>query len=518
MATSYPTLYGPRGELITPDVRKAMGIYPTPYSYNNIGKFRIRANTLVDTEKSVNASSRLQLVNFSRTLFGQMPSLGISSTMKADWAIGDAFEPLYNGTNTAWGEQVCDWLLNEWYPAANVKGFAFDFKTSMLELSKLLDMDGDCLVTFIQSRNGGCKIQFIPTHRIKSRTGATVVGSAFGRYEGFAINDGVVIGNSGEPIGYYITGDTEDDDKIISTRDSFLIYSPFSVFKTRGIPIISSGITTGLNLLDTDEFQQATQKIHAMLSLVEANEAGEAPRGHVTDANFNPDEHCLTPSEIEPPQVEFLDNTIRYVKSGKGKIEAFDSKTPSENSQNYIRRLELRMCGLIGIPHQIIFSPETIAGAAARGVESVVKKTIIARQVLLEKYGKVMLAKAVAVAITNGILPENNQEKWYSKFSFTTPSEFTLDQGYSRDADINDYKMGFISGDIIATKNGYRLADIEKAREQEVNNLLTTIEDVQKKHPSFSITQVQNMFQMMTPNGVAEQKGATSIDNTTVKL
>jgi hypothetical protein len=164
--------------------------------------------------------------------------------------------------------------------------------------------------------------------------------------------------------------------------------------------------------------------------------------------------------------------------------------------------LEVHLLSALGWPHQILYSPESVGGASARGISEVARRTISSRQSILEKYGKIIINVAVASAIDNGILPENNSEPYWQLFGFSKPAQFTLDSGYERAADINDYKIGAKSLDEITTKYGKRLSVVRSQRKQEVIDLYKDIQEVNKQFPEMTKEQIHNDFQMLTPNAI----------------
>jgi hypothetical protein len=519
-----PILYNARGSVITSKDRQSMGfkagLYPSPYSYNNYGNFRVRSNSIQDTEQTVNMADRLQLVSLSRTLFAQMACVSAASEQKAEWTIGNCFEPVYLGKNSQWGKTVCEWLLNDWYPNSNVKGFAYDFKTSFKIISQLLDADGDVLMLLIQTRTGMPLLQFVPTHRIGQRENESEIKT--GRYAGLKILDGVIYSKLGSPVAYYIKGDKSEDDYIASVKDAYLIFSPKHMDKGRGLPAIASAILTGLSIQEIDDYLQTTIKIESLIHLKEKNEQGEAPAHRTSIADIDEDEiNVAPPSTIDPPSVETMYGGIRYIKYGAGDVESFVSNRPGTETQEFVRRLEVHLLSALGWPHQVMYSPNDVGGAAARGISEIVRRTISSRQTLLEKYGKVALAFAVGTAINSGILPENNEEPWLKLFTFTKPAQFTLDSGYERQSDLADYRIGAKSLDEITTKYGKRLSEVRQQINSEVEQKYVDADRIQKKLAQQGITvtqtQILNDLQMKGANPLSEPPVETTSTEATTK-
>ena len=75
-----------------------------------------------------------------RTLYENNGIVKAAINIVADYSIGDAFDPIYKGTDTAWGDQALDWL-ETWYSRCDVRGDSFDFKSSLSIDSVSLDRD-----------------------------------------------------------------------------------------------------------------------------------------------------------------------------------------------------------------------------------------------------------------------------------------------------------------------------------------------------------------------------------------
>src|SRR5687767_11945491 len=81
------------------------GIYFSPFSYGNVGKYRPTIQTqLKNTEESVNMNDRRQVVAISRQLTAQMAEVESACRQKADLAVGLGMEPVYLGENEEWAE------------------------------------------------------------------------------------------------------------------------------------------------------------------------------------------------------------------------------------------------------------------------------------------------------------------------------------------------------------------------------------------------------------------------------
>ena len=122
----------------------------------------------------------------------------------------------------------------------------------------------------------------------------------------------------------------------------------------------------------------------------------------------------------------------------------------------------------IGVPHQLLFSPDQVGGRITTGIAEVFKASIKRRQKILDSHAKFVLSWALSDAIKRGILPETN-ENLLNVVSVTHPKEFTLDEGYTRRADIEDYHAGIVTLNDIAKKQN-------RTAEELINNKATETE------------------------------------------
>src|SRR2546421_301439 len=101
-------------------------LYPTPRF--NLRQYKPRFWLSADTKSNVGSYDRWELVNYSRQLFAQIGNLSTAIKEKNSWAFADAWDPHYGGRNIKWGEEAADFLKNQFYPMACVRGPIYDFK------------------------------------------------------------------------------------------------------------------------------------------------------------------------------------------------------------------------------------------------------------------------------------------------------------------------------------------------------------------------------------------------------
>ena len=476
MIKSNPVLYDSKGKPVSspaeklkaniaPNVgKKQLGLYGNIYAYPNYGQYRPRFYTLGDSEQGLDSLSRELLVRWSREVTAQMPWVGAAIRLLAQYAVGNEYLPVYTGDNSEWGKTAVQWLREEFYPNGCTRGKAYDFQNCMFLESCLLDQDGDILCLYGKDENGFPKFQMVPSNRVRSSTMDNHIIES-GQFAGYMIADGVIYNPAtGQAVGYNVTNyknlassmPSNSEEIMISGRDAQLIYDARFFDKSRGVPSVGSGILQALSIQELDSYLLQKTKIQSTIALIEKTPSGEAPyelqqtlealKLQSTDYGvFNP-----VPNIGGVRIVQGSD--VRYIKAEGGDIKTLDNNTVGGETANYIKRLETHILSAIGVPHQIMFSPESVSGRMVSGIVETFRGSIDRRQKILDKHAKFIIHYALSVAMENGYIPRNDTENLYRVFDVTHPKEFTLDPAYDRQADINDYNAGFKSLNDIVSK------------------------------------------------------------------
>lgn len=497
------TIYKPNGDKVT--LKEKMSMYPSVYGKGYIGNYRPRYNVLDDTEKTFTEYNRRDMCGMSRLLFSQMSLLSSTLDFKAELCIGSSYDFAYHGNDTKFKSAVEDFINNTWYQSCNVLGSGWDFKTSLKLFIAKSHIDGDLLNMFVRNRAGVIRNQVVESHRIGCRDGISIVPSGK-LYAGAKVEDGVVKDRIGKPIGYYVLGATTDEDQVIPVRDCQLIFSPRHFDKARGIPAIFSSYLTALQIQEISEALLQTIKLESLLAMIETNKTGQPSPAHTSISDFDdsiPDSTVL--QNPTPPRVEMVEGTtIRYIKHGD-KIESFNSNRPAEATQKHITNMERQLLAPLGIPHEVLFSPGSVGGAAARGLSERVRSSVRETQNFIDKFAKGQVAVAIQNAIDLDILPATKDD-FVRYINFTKPAQFTLDAGYERAADLNDYRMGFLSRDAYVAKYGGQGSMTLQKRTQEVIELHTAIADAKEALAAKGITvtdeQLHNDIQQIGNNPI----------------
>jgi hypothetical protein len=474
--------------------KQALGLYGNIYNYPEYGNFRPRFYTLSDSEQGLDSISRELVVRWSREMTAQLPFVGSAIKILADFVVGTAYLPEYVGENEQWGKDATDWLLNDFYPNCCTRGSNYPFQTCMNLESRLLDTDGDFLCIYGFSSNGFPKFQIVPSHRIRSLSMDNKVFTADETPYGPGILcDGVLYNMAGKAIGYnvqsignlvtnmpYVT-----NDQIISAKDATLIYDPVFFDKGRGMPSIGPAILKALSIQELDSYLVEKIKIESCVGLIESTPSGEAPMETAQILAAMNTQALEFGSQFPQPDIHGVEvvqgPSIRYIRAQGGELKTLGSNTPADQTMMFIKRLETQILSCIGVPHQLIYSPQDVSGKITTGIAEVFKSSITRRQSVLDKHGKFLIAWALANAQKAGLIPKNDKENFSKVFELSHPNDLTMDEGWTRSSDLADYKAGLKSLNDITTKGGKGGHETILERGQEAEWLVDEADRISKK-------------------------------------
>lgn len=496
------TLFDKFGRGVTPEQKlvnnapkkKALGLFGNIYSYPEYGNFRPRFYSLSDTEQGLDSISRELVVRWSRECSAQLPFIGAAIKILADFTVGTAYNPEYTGEDSEWGKIAVDWLKEEFYPNCCTRGRAYNFQTCMNLESRMLDIDGDFLCIYGFSENLSPKFQIIPSHRIRSLTMDNKVFAADSPYGESILCDGVLYNKAtGQAIGYNVQNignlstmlPYSSTDEIISAKNSQLIYDPTFFDKGRGVPSIAPGILMALSIQELNSYLTEKIKIESCIGLIEKTPSGEAPLETAQVLAAMDQQATQYGYGLPAPDIHGVEvvqgPSIKYIRATGGDIKTLGSNTPADQTTNFIKRLETQILSCVGVPHQLIYSPDGVSGKVTTGIAEVFKSAIVRRQNVLDKHGKFIIAWALAVAQKRGYIPTNKKENLYRVFNLTHPNNFTLDEGWTRASDLADYEAGVKSLNDLSRKAGKTASELIGERAKETEELIEAADVISKK-------------------------------------
>lgn len=496
-------------------------IYFSPMQWEHLGQFSptLLYQPLGDATQDVGQYDRQMLLRISRKLYATMPEVQAASAQLANLTVGLGFAPLFNGDDGSqqWGENAEINLETNFFNSCSPYGMAYDWRAIWKLVSYLVDRDGDVLLIPYTDRFGALKLTFVEAHRVTNRPGQVEVNG--GRFDGYAIDDGIILNQSGYPIGYQVIGNDETQDRQLSVNQAQLIYNPFSFSKFRGLPSITYAMRSAASLQEIERSLEMVIKLESMIYLQVKNEMGQAPRRQVKFITGNePTQPNKNAVGFTPPIYQDVFAGIKYIRH-KDELKSFDSKRPGEQTMQFIEHLQKGILLGTGIPYQWILNPESVSGASSRGIKEQITKAVQARGQLLNKYAVQMIVKAVANGMANGTIPENyaidprTNQPVFANWQLSQAAELMLDIGYEKQADVTAYLTGLMSADEILQKYGKRYKTTLKSREKNVRLLLDTVIKMRSdyaKYPDLqasilNLMQKEDFVPPQLPNAQPEQ-------------
>lgn len=374
-----------------------------------------------NSNKSINdlipSRDRRTLATLSRRIvFNQGPAKE-AIRQKASYSVGKSWMPLYNGSDSAVGEQAASWLENVWFPICDVRGNGHDWREFLEIVSKCMDRDGESFVLLTESKSGFPRLQHIPSHQVYSDPSETRVEG--GPYRGLKIQDGVIYNKQGASVAYRVNADnTGDRFRDISARDLIHVFDSDFPEQRRGFPAFSHSLDEMVASMNSTQLETVRQTIISSLYLVEKSPQGPDPDdpAWISDVDTT-DKEAILYEQIAPG--------IRHI-SGDEDIEVVKHENPGDTwSQFNDRLLKSAICG-VGWSYAMIWqSPGQ--GTAERAEIMRARKAIEARQKRLLYVAKRAITYAIAKASEGGFGVEapGNMLKW----SFSYPERLSVDDG-----------------------------------------------------------------------------------------
>ena len=458
----------PRVRKSSPD-KQATGLYQSPIRHQR--NFRPVYYSVADTPKAITAYDRLDSIKLARSLFTTCPDLGGAILQKSSWVVGPgAFTPLHTGTNAQWGDTAEAWLVEQFFPVCSLLGPNYPFNTLLNLTSNAIDIDGDSALVLSSTRDGFPQVGLIPSHRIGCRkhyAGKDQYVEEGSRFAGYRIVDGVILNDLGRPIGYRILGDTEEDDTDIAAQNVQVLYEAEWCDQLRGISRIARSVTDWAHQEEINEFLLRGIKLASSVGIIHKTEDGSGDgSGFLAGATEDP----LAPGNSGVQHSTIAGGEIYFLKSAANEsIEAIKDDRPSQNSEDFIKRIQARAMYSIGWPAEMLDSSK-IGGASVRLVQDLVRRSIATRQTTLERRARMIVIYGIAKAMKEGILPQNNGD-WF-KWSFTRGAQITVDNGNEQQALREGFKLGTTSLQEIASIKGVDWYELRNSKQRETEDLI----------------------------------------------
>lgn len=448
----------------TQRLRAALGVLFDSTNWQHRISRPFEQNSVRPINEEVNPSDRALLASDSKKLYANLGPVKGAVDGKAMYAVGRSWLPKFegNGKNAEWGKAARDWLLEQWYPIADISGN--DFQTALYLQSVAVDVTGDVGGMLTEYETGFPAIQLIDgltIHNGDERQGEILKD---GPYKGLVMVDGVVINPQGRAVAYHLPNDSDNESDYISARDMALIKEPQFIGQARGHPAFASSLLDLSDFRTVQKYEKAAAMLAASIGLIEWNETGLAD---MTDPRIG-----LGGSGAASETVtrDMAGGTVKLFKAGTGaKLEQFMASRPGDAFERLRDHLIRSAMSGINWHYELAWDISKLGGANTRFIISSAMRTVEDRQDLLKPFAKRAVGYAVAKAIKLGKLKPN--EDWY-RWGFTMPARMTADYGRDKQQDRDDYINGIINLGDICAENGVDLDQHIAERAEENRKLL----------------------------------------------
>lgn len=449
-------------------LRIAMGVLFDATNWREIQRRPSETTSVRSLPDEVNTDDRCRLVSDSRKLYCNLGPVKGAVDAKAMYAVGRSWLPRFEGEDKAWGEQARAWLLDQFYPIADVYGR--DFQTALYLASVGVDRDGDVGVILTEYDTGFPGIQLVPCNAIGTRdpsyAGQSVTIKS-GPYKGAEEIDGVVLNAMRRPIAYHILGPDErgKQDEYVSVNDMALLMDAQWSDQLRGLPGFSHAILDLKDLRMVQGYEKMASALASSIGLIEYSETGLADMSDPALALSG----GVVNSQTDIVSKEIFGGMVRHYKAGSGaKLESMKLDRPGDAWEKFMNRLIRNAMTGINWPTELAWDISALGGAPARFIISTAMRSVEDRQDLLRPVAKRAIGYACAKAVKQGILPPSKD--WW-RWGFTLPPRMTADFGRDAAAQRDDYLNGIINLTDICAERGEDI-DVHIRERKEENDKL----------------------------------------------
>lgn len=403
-----------------------------------------RPNLNQDIATLLSREKHRALVSDARFIASTFPLVGGAVQQKSHYVCQAGFNAVFLGEDTAWGDLARAKLI-EANKIINVRGPLFDWNTSWKIGCTSIDVDGGFFVVLGETPDHFPQIQFLEAHRVGCRNGEREVTS--GPYKGLRILNGIIYNERGYEVAYRVLGKSADADRDISALDMYHVATPRWFSDGRPFPTVAYSILDWYDVKETRGFQKTKAKANAAITMTEETPDGKAPANSMAEAlrkqreaaKASGDDAKAKSAALTEPIIQVLaGGLIRFVKSGTGGIKVHQDNTPGDSSQRFDETVVRG--AFYGMDWRVeMLDLSKLSGAPTRGFCDQINTTIFDRW---SRYYPFVLRSElwkVRKLIQRGDIPDHPE--WWS-WGYVPPAEFTVDQGRSNKADLDNVRAG----------------------------------------------------------------------------
>jgi capsid protein len=439
---------------------------------------------LRNIDKLIPSYDRKTLLSASRRMYINIGVARGAIDQKAMYSVGRAWQPDFLGSDTEFGAQAKDWLVNQWYGIGDVRGGMNDFVTSLFLASVAIDRDGEAFILLTKTDDGYPRYQHIPAHQI-----ATGSDETEGKTKGGVLRDGIVYNPQGAPLWYRLVDDDGKGKEWIQAANMIHLYDPQWQEQGRGLPAFTHALNDLRDMAQSHEWERMAQMMLSSIGIIEYNENGGP------DLDDPSNDLIGDVATGKGMTIEKLDGgSIRYFRANSGgKIETLKSDRPGEVWENFQDRIIRSALAGINWPYSMSWKA-TGQGTAERSDLGKAQRAVEDRQDILEYAAKRLISYAVAVQQKRQELPASSD--WW-RWGFSKPAKLTIDDGRVMKELVESYKMGFKSGSDITAAMGREYKDVMRAKAEEAAQRMILI---QKMKDKYGVEINPRELVMFTPN------------------
>jgi len=459
---------------------------------------RPRSIVLQDTRRSYDNITWRRMLAYARQLYTSEGTVRGPVHERATLSNSGGWIPRHVGKSTpkAVRDKYEEWLWN-WMKTADIRGQPFDFWQDMELASVMLDRDGEFPWIPTVNRSGDPRIQLVAPHRIYSHTSIMEVSDKDSPYHGMKINNGVVYDDQSAPVAYFVLEESLQftlalKGRFIPVSSMQLMYKPDWCDQGRGVTAFAHAIR---RIFDTDDIHGYVLigiKRDAALPIIRKSQKGTVDKGqaYVTGGIGGGG----TPiTLVEGQGGEYWD----VQADSKSDIIIPSSDRPSTNIPDYLENILVGVYQGIEWPYEYTRLSKEAKGANIRVTVDKVNHSVRKQFRTLSKIAVRMCGYALATAVARGELPNG---EWWS-WEFSDPPEMTADKYHELQESREEYKLGLGTiQDIVARRGRHWKEDVREERDEDLDDMLTRAEALQKKHPDLELQQVIDLYQQRSPN------------------
>jgi hypothetical protein len=432
---------------------------------------------------NVSESDNDVIISRARNLYHNLGAVYNCVQEQAEFSLGEGWDAEFAGTDTEFGKITAEWLNNNWYEIADVRGQPWTLKRDLKVATISAIRDGDCLAVLTNDNSGLFpRIQWIEGHNIGSRKSGIIES---GPFRGYASLNGVIYSKAGSVIGYNILGSADDgsEDQQVSVVDSQLVYDPSAFSQGRGLSGIAAGIPDLDHYKTIKEFELAAIKAQGDKTFAVTLPAEELDTGEF-DENYTQSGSVVTGIQREVLQGS---QTVLLKAGTNSKFENLTGNRPGPNTQQFLveHALENAFAALRWPLASFTINksaPTKLAVIRAQRRVNEIQMGII------YPVWKRIINYAVAKAIKSKILPYSDD--WY-KWRPTWPKDLVFDAFKDVKSDLELYKLGVITGTQMASALGLNYKD-------NIDQKIDEIAYINEKSAEKNVN--PNMVLQLTPN------------------